>query len=116
MNFIRNLPSKLYYSVLPNYVYLDLTRVFEFFLDALGDVPGELVHREVGNLAGVHEDAYLAPRRDGVHLLHAREGSSEALEVAEALKIAVDGVPPCSRAATGYRICHLDDDRFGRFI
>ena len=50
-------------AILSDYIYLDFTRIFQFFLDALRDTARERVHREVGDLAGVHEDAYLAALR-----------------------------------------------------
>ena len=50
------------------------------------------MHRDVGYLAGIHEDAYLAAGGDGVDLLDALKGRGEALEVAETLEIPVDGI------------------------
>ena len=67
-------PREFNDAVLADDVDLNFTGIFELFLYALGDVAREGVHREVCNLAGVHEDAYLAPRRYRIHLLHTGEG------------------------------------------
>ena len=69
-------------------------------MDALGDGARHLVHREVRNLARVHEDADFAPCGDCVHLFDAFEARGEALEVAQALEIPLDRVAAGSRAAT----------------
>src|SRR3989344_3814893 len=92
--------GELYDAVLANDVYLDFARIFQFFLYAFRNRARKRVHREVRDLAGVYEDAYLPSRRDGVDLLDALKGTRETLEVTETLEIAVDGVPSCSRAAT----------------
>ena len=80
------------------------------------DVARERVHREVRDLAGVHEDTYLAPSRNSIDLLNALEGGGEALKVAKALKIAVNGIAPRARATARYCICYLHDDRLRRLI
>ena len=66
-------------AVLADDIYFDFAGIFDLFLDALGDIAGERVHRDVGDLPRAHEDPYLTASCDGIYLFHAREGACEAL-------------------------------------
>ena len=72
-------PGEFHDAILSNDVDLDFARIFQFFLDALSDIARELVHREVCDLTGVHEDAYLAPRGYRIDFFYSIKRICEAL-------------------------------------
>src|SRR5687767_6757290 len=60
---------------------LDLARVSQRLLDLAHDVPREPRGREIVDLLGPNEDAYLAPSLDGKRLLDALEAVGDVLQL-----------------------------------
>src|SRR5215472_8111504 len=65
---------RLHRARLADHDDLDVPGILHLGLDALGDVLGELVRVEVGDLLGLGHDAELAAGLDGVAHLHALVG------------------------------------------
>src|SRR5262252_11243443 len=86
---------------------LDVPGILHLGLDALGDVLGELVRVEVGDLLGLGHDAELAAGLDGVAHLHALVGHGDLLELGKPLDVALQHVSPGPRTRRG--------DAVGRF-
>src|SRR5213596_130154 len=80
---------------------LDVAGVLHLGLDAFGDVLGQLVGIEVGDLLGLGHDPELAPGLDRVAHLHALIGHGDLFELGEALDVALEHVT--ARAGPGCR-------------
>src|SRR3989338_8431238 len=85
IRYFPQLSNKFDDPAFPDHMYLDLARVFQFILNALGDRAGKIAGLHIGHLFWRDENADLAAGLDGVRLLNPSEGVGNGLEVAEAL-------------------------------
>src|SRR6266545_4365277 len=90
---------------------LDVSRVLHFGLDALGDVLGQLVGVEIGDLIGLGHDAELAPRLDRVAHLHALVRHGDLFELGQPLDVALEHVAPRAGAGRGDAVGRLGQHR-----
>ena len=94
---------------LPDHVHLDLTGVLQFFLDLLGDIPGQQHHLVLADLVGSHHDADLSARLDGEGLLHTGEGGGDFLQLLQTLDIVLQVLAPGAGAGGGDSVGGLDN-------
>src|SRR2546427_3925427 len=110
------LAGKIHRAGLADHHDLDLAGVLQLPLDLRGDLLGQLARLAVVDGGRRDDDAPLATRLDGEHLLDAGEPARELLELGEALDVGLERLAPGAgpRARDGVR--RLDDDAHGRLV
>lgn len=77
-------------SAFTDHVDLNLTRIFEVFLNLLADVAGEQRHFLIVDHFGLYHDADLAAGLNGVAAIHTVKRCSHGLELFETFDIVFD--------------------------
>src|SRR6185437_1573576 len=103
-------------AVLADHVHLDFARIFELFLDADGNIARHLVHRNVRNLARVHEHADFTARLDRIRFFYAFERRRDAFQISKTLEIPLYRIAARARTAARDRIRDLHNHGLRRFI
>src|SRR5258705_349867 len=80
---------------------LDVAGVLHLGLDALGDVLGELVGVEIGDLLGLRHDPQLAAGLDRVAELDTLVGHGDFFQLRQTLDVALEDVAPGARPRGG---------------
>ncbi len=96
---------------LPNHADLDLAGVFEFRLDALGNVLCEDHRVAVADTVRLDDDANLAAGLDGIGRIHAFKGIRNLFELFKTLDVALERLASRTGARRRNGVRRLNEDR-----
>src|SRR2546426_749030 len=102
-----SLAGKIHRARLADDDDLDLAGILQLALDLAGDLVGQLGRPAVVDGVGRHDDAHLAPRLNGEHLLDPRELTRELLQLGEALDVGLERLAPGPPPRARDRVCQV---------
>src|SRR3990172_11173255 len=88
---------QLHVPALPDHGNLNLARIGQLIMDLFGHLAGNLRCLGIRDILLFNNDANLPAGGYGVGLLHPFKGSSNLLQILQALDIRLKGLPPCPR-------------------